>query len=179
MISSEASLIIRHHRLVRHSKSHVLDSIYDTEFAFPDADNATMGTLIRRGTVAAHLNFRRIPIAEFGCNTDEEASQFLMELFEKKDKCMKFFNEHKKFEAPPFSVGRGVKNLFTFFFSSLFTTCVLLCAVRACVRACSLDTVVVIGVTFSTFLFVVVCVGSWLASPSRSTSYGLTKKMDK
>ena len=153
-----------------------MDVIYDMEFAFPDAENATMGTLIGRGTVAGHLNFRRIPISDFHCKTDEEAAKLLMEIFEKKDKLMEYFHYNQRFEAPTLSVRRGKKNLVTFIFSSLFTACVLLCAVRACVLACSYDTVVVIGVIFSTVLFVIVCVGSWLASLSHSTSYGLMKK---
>jgi len=162
-------------RIAKSLRSHV-DAIYDCEFAFPDAENATMGTLIGRGTVAGHLNIRRIPIAEFECSTEEEASQYLMELFVKKDKCMEHFHENNKFNAPLLTVRRGAKNLVTFGASSLFTACVLVFAVRACVRVCSYDTMVLIGVISSTLLLLTVCVGYWLASPSRSSSFGLKKK---
>jgi len=156
-------------------KDHV-PAIYDCEFAFPDPENSTLSTLIRRGTVVAHLYARRIPISQVSCESEEEASEYLMNLFKEKDECMEYFEQNGKFNAIQLDIPRKQKNLITFGLSSAFVSSLIVYAMYRC-DAYELKIVVGILVVIISMIMLTLFAFAHLTSTKRGSSFGL--KVDK
>ena len=178
--------VLRHHLVPRTKgftaiscslKEHI-NVVYDFEFAFPDAERTTLSTLINGGTVDGHLFIRQIPISDFKCNDEEEASAFLMKLFQEKDDCMEYFEQNQKFDAPLVPVPRKYKNLCTFIISSIFSASVIVYVASACLQAYSKEAIVLMTCIISSAVILTVSLSMWLTSPAKTSSFGLRKKQN-
>lgn len=94
-------------------KGHI-PAIYDVEMAFINPEKCTIATLMARGTVEVHIFIRRIAISEVPCETEEGSTEFIMELYRKKDESMEYFEKYSKFPAQLQPLPRKYCNLIVF-----------------------------------------------------------------
>lgn len=153
-----------------------VDAVYDVEFAFPNIEGANIPNIIARGTVEAHVIIRRIPISEVPCDTEEDASKYLMELYKVKDKHLDYFEKNGEFPAPKVPILRKADNFINFAIANVVVGVLYWTVVKLFVNLYGLSTVAICMTVCGIILFMLVGLCVVLTQSNRGSSFGLKSK---
>lgn len=150
-------------------------SIYDAEIAFPEPEKATVLSLLNRNTVEVHIHLRRIPMSEVKCETEEDASEFCVDLYKQKDELMDYFETNKCFPGERVDLPRTKTNLITFIFHNVWVSVLYLTLLRYCVELHGSMSVLIICSIIAGITYVLLNVLVRFTVTKKGSSFGLRK----
>ncbi|XP_015789066.1 1-acyl-sn-glycerol-3-phosphate acyltransferase delta [Tetranychus urticae] len=159
-----------------------LPAIYNIQIAFRKEDPPpTLTSILRRQPLHGYMYIQRVPMKNIPKESDEQISNFLLDVYKQKDQLTNYFNEHGKFPGePPIVLKRRLAPLVQTLFWSFSVIALLIYFIYYLITSKSYIlltvTCLVISLGFISFLVLVRSTKTKKGSSYGTTSQAQTKK---
>jgi len=162
--------------VVVHNLRDQFEAIYDAEIAFPEPKKSTVAALFNKGVVEVHINLRRIPMSEVKCQTEEEAAEYCVQLYQQKDELMEYFEKNGKFPGERINLPRTPFHLYLFIFHNVWAGLLYASLIKYCVALYGSPVVLTFIGCIGLLTFVLTKVLLRFTETKKGSSFGLKKE---